>query len=158
MKRKFLFSSVAAFLILFVGYGCSDDSLSDWDVQRMIDNSLDGQWQIVNVKINGPDWIWSEDEFKGGYKATVNLPELDEKIFDEGAVIAYYKFNSDAKTTLPYAKVGKMNDGGTYTETYSCYFQLENPSSVATFYLESTDMGTYDPYPPTAEFQIILIW
>ena len=52
MKRKFLFSSVAAFLILFVGYGCSDDSLSDWDVQRMIDNSLDGQWQIVNVKIN----------------------------------------------------------------------------------------------------------
>lgn len=156
MKRKLLFSSVAVFLLLFLGYGCSDDSLSDRDIQRMIDNSLDGQWKVVNVKINGGDWGWEENNVEGYHFVDVELPELTDRIFDEGAVIGYYKFNNDTKTALPYVKTIIGNDGVPFTETYSCDFMLGNPSK-ARFYLESSDIGRYDN-PPSAEFQIVLIY
>lgn len=157
MKRKLFSFTVMAFLLLFIGYGCSDDSLSDREIQRMIDESLNGQWKIIPVEIDGRDWEWIENEFVGFYAVTVNLPELTANIFDEGAALAYYKFDNDTKTGLPYVRTIIGDDGVPYTETYSCDFQLGNPST-ATFYLGSSDIGMYDPYPPGAEFQIILIY
>ncbi len=145
-----------AFLLLFIGYGCSDDSLSDREIQRMIDESLNGQWQIVNVKINSSDWQWFENDIEEYHFVDVNLPELTKPIFDDGATLAYYKFNNNTKTALPYVKTIYDDQGIPFMETYSCDFQLGTPSTVR-FYLEASDVVIYDRLP-SAEFQIVLIY
>ena len=158
MKRKNVFLSSTIALILLLGYSCSnDDFLSDYEIQQMIDNSLNGQWKIVNVEINGSDWERFDSAEEGYYYALVNLPELTENIFDEGAALAYYKFDINSKTALPYVKTTVGTDGFAFTETYSCDFVLGNPSQ-ATFYLEASDVGAYDSNPPSGLFQIVLIW
>lgn len=158
MKSKLLLFGISALLVLMLGYGCSDDNfLSDREIQDMIDNSLNGQWQVIPVDITGSDWVWFENDGEGYYSVSVDLPELKDYIFDEGAALAYYKFNNNSKTALPYVKTLKDALGIPYTETYSCDFTLGNPST-ATFYLEASDAGKYTGNPPAASFQIILIY
>jgi len=157
MKRKLCLFSISTLFLLFIGYGCtSDDFLSDREIQEMIDNSLSGQWQIIPVDIKSTDWDWFENDNEGYYSATVNLPELKDYIFDEGATHAYYYFNENSKTALPYVKTIKDN-GIPFTETYSCDFNLGNPSTV-TFYLEASDAERYNGNPPAAKFKILLIY
>lgn len=158
MRSKLVLLGISALLVLFLGQGCTeDDYMSDRDIQDMIDNSLNGQWQVIPVSINGADWEWFENEDEAYYAATVNLPELKDYIFDEGAALAYYKFNNNSKTALPYVKTLKDSSGIPYTETYSCDFVLGNPST-ATFYLEASDAARSLGNPPSASFQIILIY
>lgn len=158
MKRKLLLFSVSTLLVLFLGYGCSDDNfLSDREIQEMIDNSLNGQWQVIPVNILSTDWQWYEDEYEGYYFATVDLPELTDYIFDDGATHAYYYFNDNSKTALPYVKTIKGDQGVPFTETYSCDFNLGDPSTV-TFYLEASDAGRYNGNPPAAIFKVLLIY
>lgn len=158
MKRKLFLSAVAAFLLLFVGYGCSDNSLSEDDIQRMINNSLDGQWKIINFEVDGRDWdLVENNQGESYYSITFDLPELTENIFREGAVHGYYKLDNNKKTALPYVKTMKDSDGFAYTDTYRCVFQLGNPSTV-TFHLESLDLAIYTPNPPSADFQVLLIY
>ena len=158
MKRKITLLSTTIALILFLGYSCSnDDFLNDREIQQLIDNSLNGQWQIVPVEIKGTDWETYESAEEGYHYASIDLPELTENIFDEGVVIAHYKFDNNSKTALPYVKTIAGTDGLPYTEAYSCDFVLGNPSQ-ATFYLEADDLGLYDGNPPSASFQIILIY
>lgn len=156
---KPLFLSVIAVGLLVGGYACSnDDYLSDSEIRRMIEESLHGQWQIIHVEISGDQWNWHEaqDGREGYHWVEVELPELDVDIFDDGAALAYYWFDENSKTALPYVKTWVGNDGIPYTETYSCDFVLSDPS-VATFSLEASDVGRYDN-PPDARFQIILIY
>ena len=145
MKKKLLLS-VSLFLLLFLGYSCSDDDyLSERDIQQMIDNSLNGQWQIVPVEIAGNDWQVFENEFESYHWVTVELPELTDYIFDEGLVHAYYKFDNNAKTGLPYVKTTVGNDGIPYTETYSCDFVLG--ILLLPRFTEASDAGLYDGEP-----------
>ncbi|MDD2314905.1 MAG: hypothetical protein WCR50_07610 [Proteiniphilum sp.] len=158
MRSKLLLLGLSALLVLFLGQGCTtDDVISDQEIQDMIDNSLNGQWQVIPVTINSADWEWFENDDEAYYSATVNLPELKDYIFDEGAALAYYKFNNNSKTALPYVKTLKDGSGIPYTETYSCDFVLGNPST-ATFYLEASDAARSLGNPPSASFQIILIY
>lgn len=167
-KRLFLFS-IPALLLLFLGYGCANDNyLSDREIQQMIDNSLNGQWQIVNITVKRKHWEWvynPEKEYKGYYSAIVDLPELKDYIFDEGAVLAYYKYDNNSKTTLPYLKKYDFeftgDDGLVYDDTYSedisCDFILANPSYVE-FIIEASDRERFDEGLQDRDFQIVLIW
>lgn len=158
MKKKLFLFSLSTLLLLFLGYGCSDDDfLSDREIQEMIDNSLNGQWQIIPIDIAGSDWQWFENDYERYYFAIVDLPELTDYIFDDGAAHAYYYFDENRKTALPYVKTIIADNGIPFTETYSCDFELGNPSTV-TFYLEASDGGKYEGYPPAARFTVLLIY
>ncbi len=158
MKKQLILFALSALVLLFAGYGCSDDDyLSDREIQQMIDESLNGQWQVIPVDINGGDWQWHEDEVEAYYWAEVELPELKDYIFDDGVALAYYNFNENSKTVLPYVKTTIAGNGIPFTETYSCDFTLGNPST-ATFFLEASDAGRYDGNPPGAQFKIVLIY
>lgn len=158
MRNKLLLLGISTLMFLFVGQGCTTDSfLSDREIQEMIDNSLNGQWQVIPITIRSSDWVWTENQDEGFFSATVNLPELKDYIFDDGAVLAYFKFNDYSKTALPYVKTYKDGMGIPFTETYSCDFVLGNPSKV-TFYLEASDASRYAGNPPAAYFQVILIY
>jgi len=158
MKKQLILFALSALVLLFAGYGCSDDDyLSDREIQQMIDESLNGQWQVIAVDVPSGDWQFFQDEFETYYHATVNLPELTDYIFTDGASLAYYYFNANSKTVLPYVKTIVGEDGIPFTETYSCDFTLGNPST-ATFYLEASDAGFYEGNPPAADFDIVLIY
>lgn len=172
MKRKLCTTLFAGFIFSFISMSlvsCSnDDTLSGYDVQKMIDKSLSKQWQIVNITINKKDWHWKANPnkaHKGAYFATINLPELTQNIFNEGAVIAYFKENKETKTALPYIRVydfeetdseGKILDKN-YTEYISCDFKLGSPSTV-TFFVETSDRARFDNYLIDRLFQVVLIW
>lgn len=157
MNRKSLLLAFAAFSLLLFNYSCSDDGLTGREVEQMINNSLDSQWQIVNVEIKSSDWKWVETEFAGYYEASVNLKELNENVFNDGAAVAYYKFDNNTKTALPFVRTILDHEQVPFTETYSCDFVLGNPS-IAVFTFSASDIRIYDPNPPAAEFQIVLIY
>ncbi|MDO5522682.1 MAG: hypothetical protein Q4G48_01400 [Bacteroidia bacterium] len=168
MKRK-LVNGLSLFFVLLMGYSCSSspsqDYLNEYEVRRMIEDAIRQNneqleftyWKIVNVEVQPTHWGLVENESETFYEATAELDELTEFIFDEGAALGYYKFDDNAKTALPFVKTTIGVDGIPYTETYSCDFQLGNPSTV-TFYLEGSDAGRYDGNPPAANFQVVLIW
>ena len=150
MKRKLinvLFIAVIA-VMAFTVTSCSDDTPSFNETQ----------WEVVNITVPSGDWVWNDiDGVDGFYSATYNLPEMSDFIFTDGAALGYYYFDSRSKTALPYVKSYYDNAAQLYyTETYSCDFQVGSPSKV-TFYLEMSDLQGFDN-PPSANFQIVLIW
>lgn len=172
MKRNIFTSLFAGVLLLgmiFASTSCSnDDYLKDYEIQKMIDESLNGQWQYRNVTVKRDQWVWNYNEnkpYKGYYSFTANLPELTERVFDEGVVVAYYKHDNNSKTALPfiqtfdfeYTDTDGVTRDGNYTETISCDFALGNPSTV-TFIIEASDRERFDDYLTERNFQIVLIW
>ncbi len=172
MKRKFVHSFLATFALvalLLAGTSCSSNSnFDESDIQDMINQSLNGQWKIVNITVKKEHWEWNASNTfpeKGYYSCTVDLPELTQPIFDEGAVLAYYKYNKNSKTTLPYVQVYDFsyedNNGvthvGNYTENISCDFNLGSPST-ATFIIEASDRERFDADLRNRDFQVVLIW
>ena len=172
MKRKFtkaLFAGLFFLGILFSGTSCvMDNGVDTKEIQDMINNSLNGQWQIVNILVKKEHWKWQEGNIpnsnKGYYYCDVNLPELTESIFDEGAVIAYYKHSNNSKTALPFVQVYDyeyVENGvtyvGNYTENISCDFNLGTPST-ATFIIEASDRLGFEDDMRDRYFQVVLIW
>lgn len=117
------------------------------------------QWKVVNIKVNKNHWTWIEES--GQYEVILDLPELSPFIFNEGAVMAYVKFNSDTKAMLPHTKsysyFDDNNNIGYYTETIKCDFQVGSPSTVA-FYIEASDLARADEYLEDRDFQVVMIW
>lgn len=171
MKKKFTRTLLAGLFflgIMFSGTSCiTDNSLDTKDIQDMIDASLNGQWKIVDIVVKKQHWIWNPSTNhpnKGYYYCDISLPELTKSIFDEGAVIAYYKHSNNSKTALPFVQVFDyeyVENGvtyvGNYTENISCDFNLGSPSTV-TFIIEASDRERFDQDLKDRNFQVVLIW
>lgn len=127
------------------------------------DDIAETQWKVVNIRVNKGDWKWNANQ--GQYEVVINLPELTEFIFNEGAVMAYIKFDANTKAPLPFSKTYSYTytgtDGKTYTGFYTefikCDFQVGKPSTVA-FYIEASDLERADEYLEDKDFQVVLIW
>lgn len=145
-------------IILLVGYSCSSD-----DPIQQIDYD-ETQWDIVNVTINEGDWIW--DNAVGRYEAVVDLPELTQFVYENGAQLGYVFIGDpgvdEVQKMLPFVHSyyeGEDDDGNPilYTETISCDFQYGSPSTVA-FYIQSSDLFRDDSILASYNFRVVLIW
>jgi hypothetical protein len=161
MKRK-LMNATLAIAGLFLGFGCStDDTLTDYEVQQMINNSLEGQWTIVNINVSKEDWIWNDN--KSQWEAVKSLPELTSNIYEEGAQLAYLFLGTqgydEVQKLLPYEETWSDGNGNSFTETISCDYQLGNPSTVA-FFIKDKESNLYkDPdAPQNYAFRIVLLY
>lgn len=161
MKRK-LMNATLAIAGLFLGFGCStDDTLTDYEVQQMINNSLEGQWTIVNINVSKEDWIWNDN--KSQWEAVKSLPELTSNIYEEGAQLAYSFLGTqgydEVQKLLPYEETWSYGNGNSFTETISCDYQLGNPSTVA-FFIKDKESNLYkDPdAPQNYAFRIVLLY
>jgi hypothetical protein len=161
MKRK-LMNATLAIAGLFLGFGCStDDTLTDYEVQQMINNSLEGQWTIVNINVSKEDWIWNDN--KSQWEAVKSLPELTSNIYEEGAQLAYSFLGTqgydEVQKLLPYEETWSDGNGNSFTETISCDYQLGNPSTVA-FFIKDKESNLYkDPdAPQNYAFRIVLLY
>lgn len=155
MKRNLITSCMAVILFLGVAFGTASCSNND--------DLTETQWKVIPILIKKTDWVWNATD--GQYEAIVNLPELTPYTFNEGAQIAYIKFNASTKAPLPYSKSYSYDYTGTdgkiytgfYTEHIKCDFQVGSPSTVA-FYIEASDLERVDDYLEDREFQVVLIW
>jgi hypothetical protein len=183
MKRK-LMNATLAIAGLFLGFGCStddtltdyevqqminnsleglgcstDDTLTDYEVQQMINNSLKGQWTIVNINVSKEDWIWNDK--KSQWEAVKSLPELTSNIYEEGAQLAYLflgtQGSGEVQKLLPYVETWSDVNGNIFTETISCDYQLGNPSTVA-FFIKESDLYKDPDAPQNYAFRIVLLY
>ena len=136
MKRnitKILLASAIFASLLLGGYSCAtDDTLSELEVRRMIEQALQEnnanleftQWEIVNIQVNQNHWEWDDQERR--YEAIYSLPELTEFIYESGAVlvISFGQQGGRGAEVLPYVHTITVPiRGGTlprpFTETIS---------------------------------------
>lgn len=175
-KMQRLTKSTTLFLLLlFIGYSCSDstdDYISEYEIRRMIEEAIREnnqdleftQWEIVNVSITKTDWEW--DAETGRYDAIIELPELTEFIYENGAQLAYVFIGeqgvNEVQKMLPYVHtyyegVDEFGNEILYTETISCDFQYGAPSTVA-FYIQASDLFKNDDILADYNFRIVLVW
>lgn len=162
--KNWLMSGLLAIMALVLGYGCSsDDYLKEAEIQKMIDNSLNGQWQIVNISVKKEHWKWSEKESQ--YEVILDLPELKEPIYKEGAILGYIFLAGAVQKSLPYINTYSAgNDPVTnkpiiFTETISYDVEYkDNGKSTVAFIIKDSQLKKDDNAPQNYNFRIVLIW
>lgn len=178
MKRnitKILLASAIFASILLGGYSCAtDDTLSELEVRRMIEQALQEnnanleftQWEIVNIQVNQNHWEWDDQERR--YEAIYSLPELTEFIYESGAVLGYLFLGqqgvNEVQKMLPYVHTYYSTDTGgniteTFTETisYDVMYQSGGNSDVA-FFIQASNVFKDTNAPQTYNFRLVLIW
>ena len=175
MKRnitKILLASAFFASILLGGSSCAtDDTLSELEVRRMIEQALQEnnanleftQWEIVNIPVNRVDWVWNNQLAQ--WEAFFDLPELTEFIYEQGAQLGYVfigeQGNDEVQKLLPYVdtyEASDTNGNPTYfTETISVDYQLGNPSTVG-FFIKDSQLVQDPDAPQNYNFRIVLIW
>lgn len=169
MKTKML--KLAKFATLFllllsISYSCSEstqDYIDEYEIRRMIEEAIRKnnqdleftQWEIVNVSIKKSDWVW--DNETGRYDVIVDLPELTEFIYENGAQLGYVYIGeqgvNEVQKMLPY--VHTYHAG--VTETISCDFMYGSPSSAA-FYIQPSNLVENNDMLADYNFRIVLVW
>ena len=178
MKRnitKILLASAFFASILLGGSSCAtDDTLSELEVRRMIEQALQEnnanleftQWEIVNIQANQGDWEWDDQERR--YEAIYSLPELTEFIYENGAVLGYLFLGqqgvNEVQKMLPFVHTyyGTDTEGNiteTFTETisYDVMYQSGGNSDVA-FFIQASDVYEDANAPQAYNFRLVLIW
>ena len=179
MKRNILRILQAAVVFLFLlmaGYSCSsNDTLTELEARRMIENALlennkklekkFTQWEIVHIPVEKSDWQWIAD--RGHFEAIFDLPELDEFIYENGAVLAYLFIGEqgvdEVQNALPYVRTYPAEDDQgnlvTFTETisYGVMFKAGGKSNIA-FYIQASDLLEDPEAPNMYNFRVVLIW
>ncbi len=169
MKRKFFTFLFAGTLFLGIGMittSCGkDDYLKDYQIQEMIDKSLNGQWKIINISVKKADWKWNSDATQ--YEAVYDLPELTKATYEEGAILGYIFLGTqgvdEVQKPLPYVNTysAKDNGGNTvyFTETisYDVQYKDNNKSTVA-FFIKDSQLTKDEDAPSNYNFRIVLVW
>lgn len=163
MKRKIKTALLSLVLLLGLGSlsSCSSDTSTD-EIQRMIDQSLNGQWQIKPFTVNQGEWVWNTETSR--WECEKNIDGLTKNIYEEGAILGYLflgeQGNSETQNPLPYKKSWyDKTTNTTFTETLG-YFVKYNPNGVSkvTFTIEESDLSKRNDAPLNYNFRIVLIW
>lgn len=178
--------SLLSVVVLLGGYSCSDDYPDDYlteaQIRRMIEEALREnneqleftRWEIVNITVEKDDWTWNDDGNFKRFEAVYELPELNESIYEDGAVLGFIFIGprdvNEVQKSLPYVHTyGIYDDTGnivdTYTETISFdvqyKFEGEEKPTVA-FFIQASDLfGSEDDIQYLEEeynFRIVLVW
>lgn len=181
MREKLLKRVIVLFVLATVflgGYSCSDnypdDYLTENQVRKMIEDALRDnnnqleftQWQIVPINVKQDQWEWNAGV--GRYEAILELPELTEHIYENGAVLGYVFLGQqgvdEVQKTLPYLETYEFTDIngerlGTYTETISYDIQYAaNGKSTVAFFIQTSDLVQEDNYLIDHYFRLVLVW
>lgn len=181
MRKSLLKSVVVSFIfatVLLGGYSCSDnlpdDYLTENQVRKMIEDALREnnnqleftQWQIVPITVRKDQWEWKSPIDR--YQAIIDLPELTEHIYENGAVLGYVFIGQqgvdEVQKTLPYVETYQFTNDkgeriGTYTETISYDVQYaSNGNSTVAFFIQSSDLVQADEYLYDYNFRLVLVW
>ena len=125
-------------------------------------NGKDGEvtyWKIIDFTIkggvNGGDWelINGPDQIGSYYRYIFDVPEITEEIYENGLIIAYYRYVDDhgdkVQSILPYTYYDIDVDGDGNEHPYSVQYSYDvMPGSIA-FKLVFSDFYTAENGPPS---------
>ncbi|NLX66849.1 MAG: hypothetical protein GXZ19_08820 [Bacteroidales bacterium] len=185
VKSIFKTVIVASFFaaVLVVGYSCSDDGpyypddyMTEAQIRRMIEDALKENnknlpftnWEIVNITVKGGkngDWRWNDNENR--YEAIYELPEMDEFIYEDGAILGYVfigeQNQNEVQKLLPFVQT--YDEGGEiFTETISFDVQLKKGGIVkpsVAFYIQTSDLfgsKEFEEFLPNHNFRLVIVW
>ena len=149
MKRQIITPLLTTLLLLgicFYGTSCSNEL-------------ADSQWTVVDINVSGDMWRDSKTTIEAYHYAIINLPELTEQVFHNGAVMVFFKLNKTTKSPLPYVKTFVGSTNNFYTETYSFNVRLgqDGQPSTITIILGASDAGLYKGVVPNVDFRVVLM-
>ena len=123
------------------------------------------KWWIKDFTIAEKTWelVGVPNDIGSYFRCVFNVPEITRAIYDDGAIICYYRykdeFGDDVQTVLPYTyyDINVNNYGEEFP--YSVQFSYDTmPGSIA-FKLVFSDFYTKDfGPPPTCKFRLVLVY
>jgi hypothetical protein len=149
MKKVLFLLSAAVWLLASCEGPAGRDGLDGEGMYWFVDDYpvYSNQWQLVN----------GVDQLGSYYKASISVPQLTRKIFEEGNVFCYMYQRVDGRevqTLLPFTVPYGRMEGHTellWTETFACDF---SPGTI-TFYVNYSDFYTSNR-PETTTFRVVL--
>ncbi len=117
-------------------------------------------WFIKVYTIKSDEWelVMGEDELGSYYMAEVEIPELDEDIYEDGTVFCYMFQNIDGLEvqtplpfTIPYGETNQNGEELLWTETYAFDF---TEGSIG-FYVNYSHFYTSNR-PPDISYRVVL--
>jgi len=127
-----------------------DAESTQWYVGDFEVSSKD--WNLVFEEMDDNEWYLFEYEFR--------VPELDNFIFTQGAVVCYlvqfFSYGGNPVRThclLPYTIYGEYDNGFPFSENYSC----ELRTGYINFTVKYSDWFP-ELLPPDRTFHVVLMW
>lgn len=111
------------------------------------------KWKIVDIDVPANSWqeFTDQDGLNRYYMATVDVPEITEKVFKDGAANCYY-VDGDVQAVLPYNRHYENVDGNHWTTTTDYEFLIGRVN----FFVTSNDFAA--EAPNAMKFRLVLLW
>jgi len=136
------------------------DGRDGWDGK----DGVETKWWIKDFTIAKKDWqlVGKPDDIGSYFRCIFNVSEITRDIYNDGAIIAYYRFVDDfgdeVQTVLPYTYYWMDVKGG-IEYPYSVQFSYDTTIGSIAFKLTFSDFYTFENGPPaTCYFKLVLIY
>ena len=156
MKKIFCWIVVAALAFS----ACGKDGMDGKD-------GLDGlltYWKVIDFTVSRPDWVrkGEGDQIGSYFYYVFDVPEISQKIYDNGLIVCYYRFEDDfgddVQTVLPYTYYDIIVDDYGNELPYSVQYSFDvTPGSIA-FKVVFSDFYTAEYDPPTCFFKLQILY
>jgi len=125
-------------------------------------------WEIINLTVNQSSWESFHDQ--NGlflhYRCILDLPELDEFIYDKGTYITYIRRpegNNEVQQLLPVTYYNEDEDGYLWERTVDCDYMYERvngrvKSSIAIYVKDNDFYEGSENRPGRMNFRVVLMW
>ena len=124
-------------------------------------------WDIIPLTVRPGDWvkIYDNNNLFLYYQCIIDLPEMDEFVYDKGLYITYIRLpegNNEVQRILPYTFYNET-DGQLWQRTIDCdyMYQFSGGKVKSTIALYVKDSDFYDGNanrPGRMDFRVVLMW
>ena len=125
-------------------------------------------WKIVDYSIFRSEWelIGEAGEIGSYYYYVADVPELTQRVYDDGLFLCYYLFRDehgiDVQTPLPfsayYIDAWKDDYGNDWETPWSEHFSYDVATGSIAFKLVYSNFYTGNPPPARCDFRLVLLY
>ncbi|MCQ2143532.1 MAG: collagen-like protein [Bacteroidales bacterium] len=121
-------------------------------------------WEVIEFDVPADAWNYNQEmgDIEHGYlSTTLDCPEITEKIYKEGLVLAYVMAPS-FQAPLPYSRFYyepvETEDGGTDNILWTCVIDFEFRVGAVDVYLTNSDFFLADEDIADYKFRVVVMW
>ena len=125
-------------------------------------------WEIIDLTVNPSSWepFYDSNKLFLHYRCILDLPELDEFIYDKGTYITYIRHsegNNEVQELLPAISNHENEFGDLWTRTINCDYMYKRTggtikSSIAIYVKDNDFYEGSENRPGKMKFRVVLMW
>ena len=134
-----------------------------WDGKDGKDGA-ETKWWIKDFTIAKSNWelVGNPNDIGSYFRCIYNVPEITRDIYNDGAIIAYYRyvddFGDEVQTVLPYTYYDIVVDNNNESP-YCVQYSYDTTVGSIAFKLVFSDFYTREYGPPSScKFRLVLIY